>query len=74
MLWGKKIVDLEDEFGCKICGNISKTKMCHNEHLHKAHSKEAILIASEIVKENMRSKIQTFFPKLFTKFHSCYYT
>ena len=42
-------VELQDEFGCKICGITSPTKSSHSEHLVKNHSMGAIEIATEIV-------------------------
>ena len=45
-------MSLEDDFGCKICGKLSQTRKCHNEHLVKKHSKGAIDIATEVVMKN----------------------
>ena len=47
-------VELHDEFGCKICGEINPTKISHMKHLTKNHSQGAIDIASKIVKKNVK--------------------
>ena len=46
-------VELEDEFGCKICGKIGQTKAGHIEHLNEEHSTGAILIAADVINKNM---------------------
>ena len=48
-------INLEDEFGCKICGQVDLFKGGKNNHIFENHSQEAILIASEIVDENIKS-------------------
>ena len=58
---GKHIieVELEDEFGCKICGKISHNKSNHIEHLNEEHSTGAILIAADVVNQNTNRIDQT---------------
>ena len=68
-------MNLEDDFGCKICGKFSQTRKSHNEHLSKNHSKGAIDIATEIVIKNHiyatnNSKLTCVIRNLVLKFHS----
>ena len=44
--------ELEDDFGCKICGELSKNTKEHHWHLLKSHSESAINLAKEVINKN----------------------
>ena len=45
---------LDDEFGCKICGKLSKNQTEHNKHLHESHSMSAINLSKEVLHNNSK--------------------
>ena len=49
---------LEDEFGCKICGNVSLNNIDHNKHVINSHSTGAISIGTEIIRAKNDSGIK----------------
>ena len=48
---------MDDEFGCKICGKLSKNQTEHNKHLHESHSMSAINLSKEVIHKNSKSNM-----------------